>query len=188
MFRKTALALLLLPAIAYGQDRYATRAGEVSFFSHTPVEDIDAVNHKATCVADLSGGQIQVSMLIKAFEFEKALMQELRHQSAVDEARHHQGRSWEHLALGLVVFAKGITAEDARKSGKFPVTLEGELTIHGVAQKRSIPGTIEVDATGALKATTEFIVKPADHGIKVPGGVNVAEEISGKAALDLRKM
>ena len=180
MFRKTALALLLLPAIAYGQDRYATRAGEVSFFSHTPVEDIDAVNHKATCVADLSGGQIQVSMLIKAFEFEKALMQEHFNENYMESNTFPKGEF-----KGTI---KGITAEDARKSGKFPVTLEGELTIHGVAQKRSIPGTIEVDATGALKAATEFIVKPADHGIKVPGGVNVAEEISVKAALDLRKM
>ena len=180
MNRTVSLAVLLFPALAFAQDRYSTRTGEVTFHSETPMENIDAVNHKATSVLDLASGQIQVSMLIKAFEFEKALMQEHFNENYMESSTFPKGDF-----KGKLV---GFTAENAKKAGKYDVTLEGELDIHGVKQQRTLTGTIEVDAAGALKATTEFVVKPADHGIKVPGGVNVAEEIKVKAHMDLLKM
>ena len=180
MIRPFALSLLLIPATTFAQERYATRNGEVSFFSSTPMEDITAANHKATCVMDLTSGRIQVSMLIKAFEFEKALMQEHFNENYMESNTFPKA--------DLQGTLKGLSAEDTKKPGKYAVTIDGELTIHGVVQKRSIPGTIEVDAAGAMKATAEFIVKPADHGIRIPGDVNVAKEIRVNAALDLRKM
>ncbi len=69
-------ALLLLPALTFAQDRLAARNGEISFFSSTPMENISAVNHKVTSVYVPSTGAIEFAALIKAFEFEKALMQE----------------------------------------------------------------------------------------------------------------
>ena len=180
MNRILSLSALLLPALAFSQDRYSTRTGEVSFHSETPMENIDAVNHKATGVIDITSGQVQVTMLIKAFEFKKALMQDHFNENYMDSNTFPKGEF-----KGKLV---GFTAENAKKAGKYEVTLEGELDIHGVKQQRTFKGTIEVDAGGALKATTEFIVKPADHGIKVPGGVNVAEEIQVKARMDLLKM
>jgi YceI-like domain len=180
MNRFLSLAIVLLPALASAQVRYSTRTGEVTFHSETPMENIDAANHKGTSVIDLTSGQIQVSMLIKAFEFEKALMQEHFNENYMESGTYPKGEF-----KGKLV---GFTAENVSKPGKYDVTLEGELTIHGVAQKRTLKGAIEVDATGALKAATDFTVKPADHGIKVPGGVNVAEEIQVKARLDYQKM
>ena len=180
MNRTFSLGVLLLPALSFAQDRYATRTGEVTFHSETPMENIDAVNHKATSVVDLASGQVQVSMLIKAFEFEKALMQEHFNKNYMESNTFPKGEFKGKLA--------GFTAENAKKAGKYEVTMEGELDIHGVKQKRTITGTIEVDAAGTLKATTEFTVKPADHGIKVPGGVNVAEDIQVKTRMDFQKM
>jgi hypothetical protein len=180
MNRTFSLGVLLLPALAFAQERYATRTGEVTFHSETPMENIEAVNHKATSVVDLASGQIQVSMLMKAFEFEKALMQEHFNENYMQSSEFPKGEFKGRLV--------GFTVEDAKKPGKYEVTLEGELDIHGVKQQRTLKGTIEVDAAGALKATSDFIVKPADHGIKVPGGVNVAEEIQVKARMDLQKM
>lgn len=172
--------LLLLPAFVFAQERYATRTGEVTFFSETPMENIDAVNHKATSVIDLTTGQVQVSMLMKAFEFEKALMQEHFNENYVESNTYPKGEFKGKFT--------GFTAENAKKPGKYEVVLEGDLTMHGVTQKRTLNATIEVDANGVLKASCDFTLKPADHGIKIPGGVNVAEDIKVKARMDFQKM
>jgi hypothetical protein len=51
-------------------------------------------------------------------------------------------------------------------------------------------GTVTVDAAGAIKASSDFAVKPEDHGIKIPGVVrqNIAQEITVKVRLDYAKM
>lgn len=180
MNRSFSLSLLLLPALTFAQERYATRTGEVTFFSETPMENIDAVNHKATSVIDLTTGQVQVSMLIKAFEFEKALMQEHFNENYMESGTFPKGEFKGKFT--------GFSAENAKKPGKYDVVLEGDLTMHGVTKKRTLNATIEVDANGTLKTACDFVVKPADHGIKIPGGVNVAEEIKVKARMDYQKM
>lgn len=174
------LSALVVPALAHAQERYASRNGEVTFHSETPMENIDAVNHKASSVLDLTSGQVQVSMLIKAFEFKKALMQEHFNENYMESSTYPKAE----FKGGL----NGFSAENAAKPGKYEVTLDGDLTVHGVTRKRTLKGTITVDPSGALKAESEFIVKPADHGIKVPGGVNVAEEIQVKVRIDHQKM
>ncbi len=180
MNRILSLGALILPAFTFAQDRYSTRTGEVTFHSETSMENIDAVNHKATGVVDLTTGQVQVTMLIKAFEFEKALMQEHFNENYMESNTHPKGEFKGKIS--------GFTAENAARAGTYDVTLTGELDIHGVKQPRTLTGTIEVDAAGALKAATDFVVKPTDHGIKIPGGVNVAEEIQVKARMDFQKM
>jgi len=180
MNRILSLSAFLLPALTFAQDIYFTRNGEVTFYSETPMENIDAVNHKATSVIDLSSGKIEVSMLIKAFEFEKALMQEhFNDDRYMDSGVYPKGEF-----KGTIT---GLTAEDAKKPGKYDITLEGDLDIHGVKQKRTLKGTIEVDAAGTLKAVCDFTLKCADHGIKIPGGANVAEEIQVKVRMDHKK-
>lgn len=180
MNRTFLMGALLLPVFAVSQDRFSTRTGEVTFHSETPMENIDAVNHKATGVIDLASGQVQVSMLIKAFEFGKQLMEEHFNENYMESGTWPKGEF-----KGKIT---GFTAENATKPGKYEVTLIGDLDIHGVKQQRTLTGSVEVDAGGTLKASTDFIVKPADHGIKIPGGVNVAEEIAVKARMDFQKL
>ena len=61
--------------VARAQERYFTRTGYIAFFSETPMENIEAHNYKVTSVWDASTGAVEFAALIKAFEFEKALMQ-----------------------------------------------------------------------------------------------------------------
>lgn len=175
-----AFAAMLAGTITFAQERYATKEGEIRFVSDTPMEKIEAVNHKTVAIFDVASGAVEMSALIKGFEFEKALMQEHFNENYMESNTFPKA--------DLQGTLKGLSAEDTKKPGKYAVTIDGELTIHGVVQKTSIPGTVEVDAAGAMKATAEFIVKPADHGIRIPGDVNVAKEIRVNAALDLRKM
>jgi polyisoprenoid-binding protein YceI len=177
-----ALAAAMLPLVATAQERYATRTGHIAFHSETPMENIDADNRKVTCVLDATAGAMEFAVLIKAFEFEKALMQE-----------HFNENYMESNTFPKATFKgkfTGATAEDLKKPGTYKVTVSGDLTIHGVTKPVSYPGTITVDKDGVLKASSDFVVKPEDHGIEIPSVVrkNIAETITVKVRLDLTRM
>ena len=180
--RTILLAAAVLPLFSLAQDRFGTRNGHISFHSDTPVEKIEANNHKVSCVLDAGSGAIQFSMPIKAFEFEKALMQEHFNENYMESNTFPKSEF-----KGKV---EGFGAEQLAKPGTYPVSVSGDLTIHGVTKAVKHPGTITVGKDGVLKAESDFIVKPEDHDIKIPGVVrkNIAEEISVKVRLDLARM
>jgi len=64
------------------------------------------------------------------------------------------------------------------KDGTYPITVIGDLTVHGVTQKRTIPGKLSIKS-GVISMTSEFIIKCADHHITIPSIVfhNIAETI-----------
>jgi hypothetical protein len=173
---------LLLPISVAAQERYMTRTGHIAFFSETPMENIEANNNKVTCVWDAGTEAIELAALIKAFEFEKALMQE-----------HFNENYMESNTFPKATFKgklSGVSAEQLKKPGTYPVELAGDLTIHGVTKPIKTSGTVEVDAKGAVKASCDLDVKPEDHGIGIPGVVrkSIAERIQVKVRLDLQKM
>ena len=181
-YRSLVLASGFIALTATAQDRYMTRTGHISFHSETAVENIDAENSKVSSVWDATTGNVEFAVLIKAFEFKKALMQE-----------HFNENYMESNTFPKATFkgkVSGITAEQVKKPGTYAVVVEGELTMHGVARPMKSTGTIVVDAAGVVKATSEFIIKPEDHGIKIPGMVrsNIAELIQVKVHMDYQKM
>ena len=114
---------------------------------------------------------MEFAVLIKAFEFEKALMQE-----------HFNENYMESNTFPKATFKgtiSGITSEEIKKPGSYPVDVEGELTIHGVAKQVKEKGTVKVDAKGVITASSDFIVVPEDHKIEIPGMVRdkIAKEI-----------
>ena len=69
------IILLLIGNLVHAQ-KYMTQNGVISFYSSTPVEDIEAINNQASGVINSDNGEIAAVLLMKAFNFEKALMQE----------------------------------------------------------------------------------------------------------------
>jgi len=67
---------------------------------------------------------------------------------------------------------------DFSKTGVYDVTVEGDLTIHGVTKKVSAKGSIEV-TSGEINANSKFIIVPEDYNIKIPNVVrnNIAKTI-----------
>lgn len=180
--RPILASLVLLPLAADAQERYATRTGHVSFFSATPMENIEANNYKVTSVLDATTGAVEFAALMKAFEFEKALMQEHFNENYM-ESNTYPKATFKGKVTGLPTGALG-------KPGKYPVTVEGDLTMHGVAKKLSLPASVVVNPTGAILATSEFTVKAEDYNIDIPNTVrdNIAKEIKVKVAIDYQKM
>jgi hypothetical protein len=180
--KNIALALALTPMALMAQDRFATRNGHIAFFSSTPMEDIEAHNRKVTSVYDATTGAVEFAVLIKAFEFEKALMQEHFNENYMESNTFPKATFKGTIA--------GISAADLKKAGTYPVDVTGDLTIHGVTKPQAVKGTITVDAAGAVKAVSEFNVKPEDHGINIPNLVrkNIADHLKVTVALDYAKM
>ena len=180
--RKSILLLFFIGAssIAFGQ-KYFTKEGLVRFESDAPLEKIEAVNDKATCVWDTESGAIQVAVLIKSFQFEKALMQE-----------HFNENYMESSEFPKATFKGKITNMDdidLTKDGNVEANITGELTIHGVTNSVSTTGSIVVEA-GALKGLTNFEVAVADYGIEIPKLVreNIAKEVSIQCEFDFKPL
>ena len=55
---------------------FVTQAGEISFFSKTPMEDIDAVNKQVGSIINSANNEVAVQMRVTNFIFPNKLMQE----------------------------------------------------------------------------------------------------------------
>lgn len=170
--RRLFTAILILGAVSTvtGQDKYMTRDGYIRFYSHTPVEDIEAVNNYVGSILNKATGEIVFTLKMTDFNFEKRLMQ-----------RHFNDSYVESDKYPTSTFKGFITNNDKvdySTADSYSVVVEGDLTIHGVTNSISTPGTIEVTEEG-IKGAAKFIVKPADYDIKIPKIVRrkIAEEM-----------
>ena len=66
----TYLLLLIIGLQAQAQ-QVIEREGQVSFFSYTSVENIEASNNQVLSVIDFTNNEIAISMLMKAFTLKK---------------------------------------------------------------------------------------------------------------------
>jgi len=151
-----------------GQDLYVSKNTRISLYSSAPIEDIKAATSSGASVYNPSSGELDFSVNIKSFTFQKELMQE-----------HFNSDYMESDKFPKATF-KGKVQEpiDVTKDGTYPITVAGDLAVHGVTQKRIIPGMLIVKS-GVISMTSEFIVKCADHDISIPRIVfhNIAETI-----------
>jgi hypothetical protein len=139
-----------------------------SFFSKTPLEDIDAKNTNIVSVMNKNTKDIQIQVVIKGFVFKSALMQE-----------HFNENYMESEKFPISTF-KGKLNEtiDFAKEGTTKVTVSGKLDMHGVTKEVTIPGTITIKGE-SLTIDTRFPVKLEDYNIKVPSLYvkNIAETV-----------
>jgi polyisoprenoid-binding protein YceI len=169
--KKTALFFLFasLTSSVFAE-RFMTRTGKVTFFSSTPLENIEAINNETACAIDAGTGDLVFQVPVKSFKFEKALMQEHFNENYMESDKYPKAEFKGKIANpGAVNFSK---------DGRYDVTGTGKLTIHGVTRDVSAPGTITVQG-GNITAVSKFKVRPNDYGIKIPGVVadKVAKEI-----------
>lgn len=171
------LALLVCAMGMQAQDRYLTREGHIKFFSHAPLEDIEAHNNKVLCIVDLAKGQVAVDMFIKSFEFEKKLMQEHFNENYMESDKHPKS-----------TFKGNFDVPEGLKNmtdGTYEVDVTGQLAIHGVTKPLNTKATMTV-AGGKLSGNLFFKVKVKDHDIKIPKVVvrNIADEVEVTATFD----
>jgi hypothetical protein len=161
--------------------KYFTRSGDITFFSKTPIENIEAVNKKGTCVLDTETGNIEWAVLIKAFQFEKALMQE-----------HFNENYMESSVYPKSVFKgqlQDFSSVDLSKDGMYDLNAIGNLTIHGVTNDVVAPVKLTVK-NGMIKGEAVFKIAVADYDIDVPAVVrdNVAKIVQINVNAELKEL
>lgn len=185
---KKSLKILVIAAIAITASftvqaqKYMTKNGNIKFYSETPIETIEATNNQVNAALDSQTGDLVFKVLIKSFQFEKALMQEHFNENYMESDKFPNS-----TFAGKVT---NLTAVDFSKEGSYEATIEGDLTIHGVTKKISEKGTFTVKAGDKIHGISKFNVKPADYSIKIPGAVvkNIAETIEVTVDIELSKM
>ncbi|WP_428330857.1 YceI family protein [Mucilaginibacter sp.] len=151
-----------------GQDLYVCKNASVSLYSSAPIEDIKAATNTAASVFNATTGELNFSVAIRSFKFDKSLMQEHFNENYMESDKYPQATFKGKLQAPV----------DVTRDGTFPITVAGELTVHGVKQTRTIPGNLVIKG-GVITMTSEFMVKCADHHIDIPQLVfhNIAESI-----------
>ncbi|TAM99502.1 MAG: YceI family protein [Chitinophagaceae bacterium] len=158
-------------AYAQSNDIFICKDAFISFFSSAPVENIAAQTNQAVSAINMKTGDVYFKVPMRTFQFKRGLMQ--------------QHFNTEYLETDKYPFAifkgklSGFTLPV--NDGTYPVTVDGQLTIHGVTKEYAVPGTLEVK-NGQITAGTSFNISLADHHIKIPAILNhnIAEVLAIK--------
>ena len=149
-----------------GQKVY-TKNGKVTFYSKAPLENIEAVNKSATAILSTKTGAIQVSVSIKGFEFEKALMQEHFNENYLESDKYPRA-----------VFSGNVQQNEKinySNDGMYMVTVKGSLMIHNVSRDIETQGKIII-VKSIPRLIAEFNVSLEVYNITIPA--LVANKIS----------
>jgi hypothetical protein len=164
------ISLIFAFAFANAQDKYMTKNGHIRFYSHTPMEDIDAHNHQVGSILDIKTGEIVFNALIKSFEFSRALMQEHFNENYMESDKIPNAKF-----KGQVVNIKDV---DVKKDGDYAVDVKGDLNVHGVTKNITVKANFQVKG-GKIMGTSKFTVTAGDFNISIPSVVQekIAKEI-----------
>ena len=156
---------------SFSQSLYKTTTGKITFFSETPVENIDATNESVSSLLNTANNELLVVSTIRGFKFKKKLME-----------RHFNENYMESDTYKTAMFkGKIIDNVDYKKDGIYNVKAKGILSIHGVDKEREIEGKVTVKGN-EITISANFDVKLVDHNIEVPTIVfsKIAEVIKVK--------
>ncbi len=154
--------------VANGQ-KYMTQSGTIKFFSETSLENIEAINNQVSSIINFENGEMAFSLLMKAFTFEKALMQEHFNEKYVESSKYpkstFKGSIQDFGTLAL-------------SSSPQEVLVKGTLSIHGVSKEVETRATLSQKGDGII-GQCKFKIMPVDYNIEVPSAVrdNIAKEI-----------
>lgn len=180
----SSLIAMLFALTISAQDKYFTRHATIIFDAEGKLDDIEEVkakNSSATCIVEPNSGQMEWAVLMKAFSFKSALMQEHFNENYVESNRYPKA-----------VFKGKILNPDAVKwtaDGEYPVTVKGSMALHGKKKEMIAKGKVVVQA-GHPSLSSHFNILLEDYAIKIPSlvGSKVAEEVKISVAASLEKL
>lgn len=141
------------------QGNFITRNGTIQFYSHTPIEDIKAVNNEVGSIINAETGEFVITLKMTDFNFKKKLMQQHFNENYVESHKFPKA-----TFRGFITDNNSI---DYSSPGEYDANVSGDLTIHGVTQTVETTGTILVKNNG-IEARAKFELEPEDYDIKIP--------------------
>ena len=158
--------------------QYIGKEGVVSFFSATPIEDIQAVNKNAAGVIDTQRGSFAFQIKIEDFVFPNSLMQEHFNESYMESDKYPVSTFVGEIA--------DFSSLDLSKEQA--INVNGELLVHGVKRQVSLTSSVQlVNNTLNLKSTFDIALE--DHKIDIPKIMlyKIAEVINVNIEMSLQK-
>ena len=180
MKKFSIIFIILILGCSIQAQKFISKNGHIKFNSKASLETIGAHNHQVNCVIDTKTGDFVFKVLMKAFEFKKALMQEHFNENYVESDKFpnatFKGKIDNLEELNFDIF------------GIYDVVIKGDLTIHGVTKNISEKGTIEVRGDLIIAQSTIKILLE-DYDIKVPNTVvnNISETIDIKVDVSMKE-
>ena len=170
------LSLFLVGTSALFAQKYLTRTAKISFNASSPSspEKIEGVNNEVANILDAKTGEIVFQVLVKSFKFERELMQEHFNENYMESDKFPKSDF-----KGTIT---NITEINFSKDGTYTAKVTGKLTIHGVTNEVSIPGTITVKGN-TITLKTKFSIKLKEYKVDVPA--LVADKVSKDASITL---
>ncbi len=177
MYKRFFILFFLSAGLTHvnAQDIWFTRNGNISFHAGTSLEDVDGTNNDVASLINVKTGDIAFTVLMKSFHFTRALMEEHFNEDYLESTKFPKSTFSGTISdPGKVNFTK---------DGAYPVTVEGDLTIHGVTKKINAPATIKI-AGSKISAGSIFKILMSDYKVEIPGVV--AEKISKEVTIEVK--
>lgn len=176
-------SLILIIGLLFGYSKgysqlYTAQSGEVSIFSKTPLEDIDALNKQVSSIINVATNEVAVQMRVTNFIFPNKLMQE-----------HFNENYLESDKFPSATFKGKIREEvDLKVPGTYAVTAAGSATIHGITKSIELKGNI-VSTGDQLSLNCQFEIKLVDYKVDIPKIVfaKIAEVIRVRSKISYQK-
>ena len=172
--------LLLAVTIAFGQSKYMTKSGSMSFEASQPsFEPIEATHSAVSALLNADTGELAVLALVRGFRFPLALMEEHFNENYI-ESHQYPKTSFKGSILNF--------DSNALSNQPRTVQLTGELSMHGVTKLISVSATI-TKSDQQITLTSSFSVKTSDFGIKIPSLVRkqIDENVQVEVSLPLQR-
>ena len=154
------LFLLLFSVTLVAQKKLFTKTGLITFNSKTSIEKIQAVNKKVLAVLDVATNKIEFALLIKGFEFEKALMQEHFNENYLESDKFPKATfkgKFDDTNFTIL----------AEENKTVTVNISGNLTLHGVTKPVTAKALITTK-NKTVSAASSLTILLSDYSIKIP--------------------
>ena len=171
--------LLLAVTIAFGQSKYMTKSGSMSFEASQPsFEPIEATHSAVSALLNADTGELAVLALVRGFRFPLALMEEHFNENYI-ESHQYPKTSFKGSILNF--------DSNALSNQPRTVQLTGELSMHGVTKPITVSGTV-TQTNELITLESSFYVKTSDFGIEIPSLVRkqIDENVQIEVSLSLQ--
>lgn len=164
----------------FAQDKYLTKNGTINFEASVPAfEEVAAKNNSVTAILNIDNREIATLVLVKAFRFKNALMEEHFNENYAESDQYPKA-SFKGTVEGFSIENINVKQE---------CYINGELTFHGITKPiKQIPVMME-KVNGNILLTGKFSVLASEFNIKIPKIVKskVSDEVEVDFNFELQK-
>lgn len=156
---KYLLFFLIITSLSFTtsvNQQYISRQGQVTFFSYTTVENIQATNSTVFSIIDLENKEIAVSILMKAFTFKKSLMQSHFNESYIESDLYPKA-----------TFNGKIIDYDPNYEGIQTRIIKGNFNMRGISTEKEIKVQIS-RVNDEISISGETNLEVDDYKINIP--------------------